>query len=140
MSRHPPTLDDAQRACRDILGQHQWTRTQANIVQDLLDAHDTLAVLPKRSQHALPYLAVALVLPGITVVSATHEEGLLAQAEWLARRHVNVATLPPQTSPHERRVVLTRLAGGDLTLVFVTQTLLHFLFTDVTNLFVLFQT
>jgi len=120
-----PTPDDARHACREILGQHQWTRTQAQIIQDVLEARDTLAVLPKRRQHALAYLAAALVLPGVTVVGASDEEGMLAQAEWLSRRRVNVATLTPQSSPAQRRAALERIRTGQLTLAFVTRTLLH---------------
>lgn len=64
----PPTLESAAELLKDIFGYDDFRPLQAEVIQNLLNRRDSLAIMPTGSGKSLCYQIPALLFPGLTVV------------------------------------------------------------------------
>jgi len=112
-------LAAAQRVLRTTFGFEAFRPGQAEIVTAVLDGRDVLAVMPTGSGKSLCYQLPALLRDGLTIVVSPLIALMRNQVAQLCSYGVAAAALNSSNDAAENRVVLDRMARGELRLVYV---------------------
>ncbi len=109
----------AQRALRTTFGFEAFRAGQADIVAAILDGRDVLAVMPTGSGKSLCYQLPALLRDGLTIVVSPLIALMRNQVAQLRGYGVAAAALNSANDAAENRLVLDRIARGELRLVYI---------------------
>ncbi len=92
---------------------------QSQIMQQLLDGHNSVAIFPTGGGKSLCYQAPAVMLPGITLVVSPLLALMKDQIDALLALGIGAARLDSSLSFDEYRTVCDRARSGDLKLLYV---------------------
>src|SRR5215469_13061105 len=115
-----PDLAATQRLLRKTFGFAEFKPGQADIVAAILDGRDVLAVMPTGCGKSLCYQLPALMRDGLTVVVSPLIALMRNQVAQLCGYGVAAAALNSANDPAENRVIIDRIARGELRLVYVS--------------------
>jgi ATP-dependent DNA helicase RecQ len=112
-------LAAAQRLLRTTFGFETFRAGQADIVTAVLDGRDVLAVMPTGSGKSLCYQLPGLLRDGLTIVVSPLIALMRNQVAQLCGYGIAAAALNSANDAAENRLILDRIARGELRLVYV---------------------
>ena len=112
-------LAAAQRTLRTTFGFEAFRPGQAEIVAAVLDGRDVLAVMPTGSGKSLCYQLPALIRDGLTIVVSPLIALMRNQVAQLRGYGIAAAALNSANDAAENRLILERIARGELRLVYI---------------------
>jgi ATP-dependent DNA helicase RecQ len=112
-------LAAAQRLLRTTFGFEAFRAGQADIVTAVLDGRDVLAVMPTGSGKSLCYQLPGLLRDGLTIVVSPLIALMRNQVAQLCGYGIAAAALNSANDAAENRLILDRIAHGELRLVYV---------------------
>ncbi len=101
------TFEDAHRALKRVFGYDDFRPLQADIIENMLAGHDSLAVMPTGSGKSLCFQLPAILFPGLTVVVSPLISLMEDQVMQLRQLGVPAAYLN-STLPYDGYVAITR--------------------------------
>lgn len=116
----PPDLASARAALRSTFGFAEFRPGQAAIIEKVLSGADVLAIMPTGSGKSLCYQLPALLRAGLTVVVSPLIALMRNQVAQLTACGVAAASLNSANEAAENRRIATRLARGELSLLYVS--------------------
>ncbi len=119
MATAQPDLATAQRVLRATFGYETFRPGQAEIIGAILAGREVLAVMPTGSGKSLCYQLPALLRDGLTIVVSPLIALMRNQVAQLCGYGVAAAALNSSNNPADNRVILDRIARGELRLVYV---------------------
>src|SRR6202051_5144340 len=114
-----PELAAAQETLRKTFGFSDFRPGQAEIVAAVLDGRDVLAVMPTGSGKSLCYQLPALLRDGLTIVVSPLIALMRNQVAQLCGYGIAAAALNSANDAAENRLILDRIARGELRIVYV---------------------
>jgi len=122
----PLTLDAAAALLRDVFGYDGFRSLQADIIQNVLNRRDTLAIMPTGSGKSLCYQIPALLFPGLTVVVSPLISLMEDQVMQLREAEVTAVYLNSTLSYPEYHWTADQIRQGAVKLLYVApETLLR---------------
>jgi ATP-dependent DNA helicase RecQ len=112
-------LAAAQHLLRTTFGFDEFRAGQADIVTAVLDGRDVLAVMPTGSGKSLCYQLPGLLRDGLTIVVSPLIALMRNQVAQLCSYGIAAAALNSANDAAENRLILDRIARGELRLVYV---------------------
>ncbi len=112
-------LAKALAILKNVFGYEAFRSGQENVILSLLNACDTLGVMPTGQGKSLCYQVPALMLPGTTLVISPLIALMKDQVDALKARGVPAASLNSQTSPGAAQKIFLELRQKALKLLFI---------------------
>ncbi len=127
---HPPAgrpggLTAARRLLKSGFGYDAFRPLQAEIIGNILDRHDTLAVMPTGSGKSLCYQLPALLLDGLTVVVSPLISLMKDQVDQLAELGMPAAFLNSTLDYDSYVDTARRIRAGEIKLVYTSPEMLQ---------------
>jgi ATP-dependent DNA helicase RecQ len=113
-----PTLTP-QSVLRQTFGYEQFKPLQGEVIRNVLDRRDTLAVMPTGGGKSLCYQIPALIFPGLTVVVSPLIALMKDQVEQLTQLGIPALFLNSSLSYAEYEANMARVVGGEIKLLYV---------------------
>jgi ATP-dependent DNA helicase RecQ len=114
------SLDRAQRVLADVFGFREFRSHQAEIIATVISGGDVLALMPTGGGKSLCYQIPALVRSGTGIVVSPLIALMQDQVEALTQAGVKAAFLNSTLDYREQAALESRLASGDLDLLYVS--------------------
>ena len=125
-SRGRPKMGDARRLLKRTFGFDEFWPLQEEVIANILDKRDTLAVMPTGSGKSLCYQLPALLFNGLTVVVSPLISLMQDQVEQLQASGIGAVTLNSTLGYQRYNHNLQQLRHGDVDLLYVApETLLR---------------
>jgi ATP-dependent DNA helicase RecQ len=105
---------------KQVFGHQEFRFEQLNIINSLLNGHDTLAVMPTGGGKSLCYQLPALYLEGITLVVSPLISLMHDQVKNLEEYNIPAAFLNSSQSYQERKAVESDILNGKIKLLYVS--------------------
>src|SRR5580698_4342814 len=112
-------LAAALNLLRTTFGFDEFRAGQADIVTAVLDGRDVLAVMPTGSGKSLCYQLPGLLRDGLTIVVSPLSALMRNQVAQLCSYGIAAAALNSANDAAENRLILDRIARGELRIVYV---------------------
>jgi ATP-dependent DNA helicase RecQ len=122
MSAAPPheSLTHVQAMLKHYWGYEQFRPPQAEVVQSLLNRHDSLIVLPTGAGKSLCFQLPALLQQGLTLVISPLLALMENQVAELRQRQLPAATIHSELTSADRRLVLRQIRQQQLRLLYLS--------------------
>lgn len=115
-----PTTEQLQSILRDVFGLSEFRTKQQEVIENVLEGHHTLALLPTGYGKSLCYQVPSQALPGITLVVSPLIALMQDQVNNLIKRGLtNVTLLNSSLDMDEREERLAGIESGAYKLVYV---------------------
>lgn len=125
-SRTDYTLADAQALLKRVFGYDSFRPLQADVIDNLLQGRDSLAIMPTGSGKSLCFQLPALLFPGLTVVVSPLIALMQDQVEQLQELGIAAAFLNSTVAYHEYLATAARIRSGEIKLLYAApETLLR---------------
>lgn len=108
-----------QTALKKHFGFEDFLPFQKEIITDLINGKDVLAVLPTGAGKSLCYQLPAMILPGITIVISPLISLMKDQVMGLAENNLPAAYLNSSLGAKEERSIKERLEKGEIKILYV---------------------
>lgn len=108
-----------QSVLRQTFGYEQFKPLQGEVIRNVLDRRDTLAVMPTGGGKSLCYQIPALIFPGLTVVVSPLIALMKDQVEQLTQLGIPALFLNSSLSYTEYEANMARVVGGEIKLLYV---------------------
>jgi ATP-dependent DNA helicase RecQ len=115
-----PTLDDARALLKRVYGYDAFRGLQENVIDDALNGHDALAVLPTGGGKSLCYQIPALLRDGVGIVVSPLIALMADQVDALKAVGVRAERLDSSLAIEDRQAALRAAADGDMDLLYVS--------------------
>mgnify|MGYP001258138743 CR=1 FL=1 len=109
----------AETLLRTIFGYQQFKSLQSEVIQNVLDRRDTLAIMPTGGGKSLCYQIPSLIFPGLTVVVSPLIALMKDQVEQLDALGVPALFLNSSLAYDEYRMNMARVRSGEIKLLYV---------------------
>jgi ATP-dependent DNA helicase RecQ len=113
-------IAEARRLLHGHYGFQDFRPLQRRVVQSVLAGRDTIAILPTGGGKSICFQVPAMVLGGLTVVISPLLALMQDQVAALKRRGIRAETLNSFSTPEEQGQTLTRIASGEIRLLYVS--------------------
>lgn len=111
---------EARLILKKYWGYDSFRACQEEIVDSILDGHDTLGLMPTGGGKSITFQVPALMMDGLTVVITPLISLMNDQVENLHARHIKAIALHSGLSMRERRVALNHLDSGRVKILYVS--------------------
>jgi ATP-dependent DNA helicase RecQ len=108
-----------QSILQQTFGYEQFKPLQGEVIRNVLDRRDTLAVMPTGGGKSLCYQIPALIFPGLTVVVSPLIALMKDQVEQLTQLGIPALFLNSSLSYTEYEANMARVVGGEIKLLYV---------------------
>ncbi|MHA6485212.1 DNA helicase RecQ [Paenibacillus sp. strain BS8-2] len=112
-------MEEAYSILKQVYGYDTFRKGQAEIIEGIVEGHDTLAILPTGGGKSICYQLPALLLPGTTLVISPLISLMKDQVDSLRRLGVSAAYLNSSLGAAEYRDVLRSAMQGEYKLLYV---------------------
>ncbi|WP_244387082.1 DNA helicase RecQ [Raoultibacter timonensis] len=112
-------LEQATKALKDYFGHADFRANQRELIEQVLDDRDVLAVMPTGAGKSLVYQVPAIVSEGLAIVVSPLISLMKDQVNALTQAGVRAAFLNSSISPAEQAEVLEYAASGSCKLLYV---------------------
>ena len=112
-------LDQATKVLKDYFGHAEFRPNQRELIEQVLDGRDVVAVMPTGAGKSLVYQVPALVLDGLTIVISPLISLMKDQVNALNQAGVRASFLNSSISPSEQAEVIEYAASGSCKLLYV---------------------
>ena len=114
------SLDSAREVLRHTFGHAEFRGRQADVIKEVMDGRNALAVLPTGGGKSVCYQIPAMLRPGVGLVVSPLIALMSDQVEALKQLGVAAARLDSGQSYDERDETWRRLMAGDLDLIYLS--------------------
>lgn len=111
---------EARRVLKKHWGYDNFRACQEEIIDSILDGHDTLGLMPTGGGKSITFQVPALMLPGMTVVITPLISLMKDQVDNLHSRHIKAIALHSGLTQRERNVALNHIESGRIKLLYVS--------------------
>ncbi|WP_439470591.1 DNA helicase RecQ [Brevundimonas sp.] len=115
-----PTLADARATLERVWGHADFRGLQAEVVEEVLEGRDVLAVLPTGGGKSVCYQVPAILRPGLGLVVSPLIALMTDQVEALKQQGVSAARLDSGVSLDDRSAIWRSARAGELDLLYVS--------------------
>lgn len=115
-----PTLADARATLERVWGHADFRGLQSEVVAEVLDGRDVLAVLPTGGGKSVCYQVPAILRPGLGLVVSPLIALMTDQVEALKQQGVSAARLDSGVSMDDRSAIWRAARAGELDLLYVS--------------------
>ena len=112
-------IDEAQFLLKSVFGYDQFVSLQEDIIGNVLQKKDTLAIMPTGGGKSICYQIPARIFEGLTIVVSPLISLMKDQVEQLTQTGVAAAFLNSSLPPEEYRQNIGRVKRGDLKLLYL---------------------
>jgi len=112
-------MEKALQLLKEVYGYDSFRKGQEDIIEGIVEGHDTLAILPTGGGKSICYQLPALLLPGTTLVISPLISLMKDQVDSLHRVGVSAAFLNSSLGAAEYREVLRKAMQGEYKLLYV---------------------
>jgi ATP-dependent DNA helicase RecQ len=112
-------IDEAQFLLKSVFGYDQFVSLQKDIIGNVLQKKDALAIMPTGGGKSICYQIPALIFEGLTIVVSPLISLMKDQVEQLNQTGVAAAFLNSALAPQEYRLNIGRIKRGDLKLLYL---------------------
>ncbi|TCS38663.1 ATP-dependent DNA helicase RecQ [Paucimonas lemoignei] len=120
MTTSPVLQESLTEQLQEVFGITELRPGQREVIDSVLQGHDTLAIMPTGSGKSLCYQLPALNLPGTTVVVSPLISLMKDQTEKLEESGVDAAQINSTLSEDEEQSALRNIARKRMAIVFAT--------------------
>src|SRR5512133_656884 len=113
------TLDQTASLLKSVFGYDQFKPLQRNVIENVLNKRDTLAIMPTGGGKSLCYQLPALISSGLTVVVSPLIALMKDQVEQLRELGVPALFLNSSLTPEEYRENVAQVRGGKIKLLYL---------------------
>jgi len=106
-------------ALKHFFGYDEFRLTQLPIIENVLNAGDTLAIMPTGAGKSICYQLPAMLLPGITIVVSPLIALMKDQVDALVANGINAAFLNSSQSQDEQHQVVQDAQQGKIKLLYI---------------------
>ncbi len=115
-----PRLPEARKLLKRVWGHGDFRGLQAEVVSEILDGRDVMAVLPTGGGKSVCYQVPAILRPGVGLVVSPLIALMTDQVEALKQQGVAAARLDSGVSMDERSAIWRAARNGELDLLYVS--------------------
>ena len=115
-----PRLPEARKLLKRVWGHGDFRGLQAEVVSEVLDGRDVMAVLPTGGGKSVCYQVPAILRPGVGLVVSPLIALMTDQVEALKQQGVAAARLDSGVSLDERSAIWRAARHGELDLLYVS--------------------
>jgi ATP-dependent DNA helicase RecQ len=115
-----PTLADARATLERVWGHADFRGLQSEVVEEVLEGRDVLAVLPTGGGKSVCYQVPAILRPGLGLVVSPLIALMTDQVEALKQQGVAAARLDSGVSMDDRSAIWRAARAGELDLLYVS--------------------
>ncbi|HLR76842.1 MAG TPA: DEAD/DEAH box helicase, partial [Balneolaceae bacterium] len=101
-----PDIAKAEHLLHEVFGFEEFRPLQKEIIQNVLDKNDTLAIMPTGGGKSLCYQIPALLFEGLTIVVSPLISLMKDQVDQLTAYGISASHLNSSLSPQEYRQTL----------------------------------
>ena len=112
-------IDNARVLLKSVFGYDQFVSLQEDIIGNVLQKKDTLAIMPTGGGKSICYQIPALIFEGLTIVVSPLISLMKDQVEQLTQTGVAAAVLNSALPPEEYRQNIDRIKRGSLKLLYL---------------------
>ncbi len=112
-------IDKAQQLLKTVFGYDEFRPLQQEVISNVLNRRDTLAIMPTGSGKSICYQIPALIFDGLTVVISPLISLMKDQVEQLNALGVDAVYLNSSLSPQEYQHNIGRVQSGRARLLYV---------------------
>lgn len=112
-------LQKARDLLQNYYGYPSFRTGQADIIKDLLQGKDTLAIMPTGAGKSICYQIPALLLPGLTLVVSPLISLMKDQVDALRSIGIPAAFINSSLTPQEMRACITQAQRGEVKILYV---------------------
>jgi ATP-dependent DNA helicase RecQ len=112
-------IDKARALLKSIFGYDQFVSLQEDIIENVLQKNDTLAIMPTGGGKSICYQIPALIFEGLTIVVSPLISLMKDQVEQLIQTGVAAAFLNSALPPEQYRQNIERIKRRDLKLLYL---------------------
>lgn len=116
----PYTFDAARRLLQRVYGYEQFRGLQADVIQDVLDGRDALAVLPTGGGKSLCYQIPSMLRDGVGLIVSPLIALMADQVDALKALGVRAERLDSSMMFDDRQAALQAARAGDMDLLYVS--------------------
>lgn len=106
-------------ALKKYYGFNEFRPLQKDIILNICQGNDTIALLPTGGGKSLCFQIPALVLPGLTLVISPLISLMTDQVDALKKRAVSAACLTSQANKEENQTILQNVQQGNIKILYV---------------------
>jgi len=106
-------------ALKHFFGYDEFRLTQLPIIESVLNAEDTLAIMPTGAGKSICYQLPAMLLPGITIVVSPLIALMKDQVDALTANGIHAAFLNSSQSQDEQQRVVKEAQNGTIKLLYI---------------------
>ena len=115
-----PRLPEAKKLLKQVWGHSDFRGLQAEVVSEILDGRDVMAVLPTGGGKSVCYQVPAILRQGVGLVVSPLIALMTDQVEALKQQGVAAARLDSGVSMEERSAIWRAAHNGELDLLYVS--------------------
>src|SRR3954466_1274929 len=119
MTHAKANTDAALAALKNFFGFESFREGQREVVEAILEGHDTVVVMPTGGGKSLCFQLPALMREGITIVVSPLIALMKDQVDALRQNGIPAAFLNSSLTPREQDSILWRLKAGELKLLYL---------------------
>lgn len=115
-----PMMAQAREVLRRVFGYGDFIGRQAEVIGEVINGRDALAIMPTGGGKSLCYQIPAIVRPGVGIVVSPLIALMKDQVDALLQNQVRAAFLNSAQTPKQSDEVCARFVGGELDLLYVS--------------------
>ena len=114
-----PDIQQAEHVLHDVFGFREFRSLQKDIIQNVLQKKDTLAIMPTGGGKSLCYQIPALLFEGLTIVVSPLISLMKDQVDQLTAYGISASYLNSSLSPQEYETTLDQIRRNKLDLLYL---------------------
>jgi ATP-dependent DNA helicase RecQ len=114
-----PDIQQAEHVLHDVFGFKEFRSLQKDIIQNVLQKRDTLAIMPTGGGKSLCYQIPALIFEGLTIVVSPLISLMKDQVDQLTAYGIAASYLNSSLSPQEYEATLDQIRRNKLDLLYL---------------------
>lgn len=114
-----PDIQQAEHVLHEVFGFEEFRSLQKDIIQNVLQKRDTLAIMPTGGGKSLCYQIPALIFDGLTIVVSPLISLMKDQVDQLTAYGISASYLNSSLSPQEYESTLDKIRRNKLDLLYL---------------------
>lgn len=114
-----PDIQQAEQILHEVFGYEAFRSLQKDIIENVLQKHDTLAIMPTGGGKSLCYQIPALIFDGLTIVVSPLISLMKDQVDQLTAYGISASYLNSSLSPQDYEATLDQIRRNKLDLLYL---------------------
>lgn len=119
MTETPSDATELHQALKHYFGYSSFRDGQQTVIEQLLQGHDCLVLMPTGAGKSLCYQLPATLLPGLTIVISPLIALMKDQVDGLNRQGISAAFINSSQTPEQIQSIFAQISQGQIKLLYV---------------------